>query len=415
MTTRREFLKDLTVGSAGLAAGAAGLGALTPGRETRSTARGSSRILGANERVNFAIIGLHGRGYAHLECVRQNPATMVTHVCDVDRRELEKFAAETKKQFGADPAAVADFRRILDAKDVDVVTIATPEPWHGLLVQMGDQQRSSAHTIEIIGRIRDGLIGRPYLAKAWYSNTRGSIGVGKAVPVPDYLDWELWQGPAPRRPYKDNIHPYNWHWFWNWGTGETLNNGTHEVDVCRWALGVDYPDEVTASGGRYHFKDDWEFYDTLVTSFTYGDRMITWEGQCCQGKKQYGRDRGAAILGTKGTVIVDREGYQVFSLDDKLLDEFSTRQATTSRDLVSVDEMTTRHFGNLIAAIRTGEKLHSPIEDANIGVTMLHLSNIAWKLGRALRLDRRDGHVLGDKEAMAMWGREYAKGWEPKV
>jgi predicted dehydrogenase len=452
MTTRREFLKDLTVGSAGLAAGAAGLGALTPGRESRSTALGAARVLGANERVNFAIVGLHGRGYAHLECVRENPGTMVTHVCDVDRRELEKFAAETKKQFAADPVAVTDFRRILESKDVDVVTIATPDHWHapmaiaalqagkhvyvekpcshnpregewliaaakrhGRLVQMGDQQRSSAHTIEIVGRIREGLVGRPYLAKAWYSNTRGSIGVGKAVPVPDYLDWELWQGPAPRRTYKDNIHPYNWHWFWNWGTGETLNNGTHEVDVCRWALGVDYPDAVTASGGRYHFKDDWEFYDTLVTSFTYGDRMITWEGQCCQGKKQYGRDRGAAILGTNGTVIVDREGYQVFSLDDKLLDEFNTRQATTSRDLVSVDEMTTRHFGNLIAAIKTGEKLHSPIDDANIGVTMLHLSNIAWKLGRALRLDRRDGHVLGDKEAMSMWGREYAKGWEPKA
>ena len=154
---------------------------------------------------------------------------------------------------------------------------------------MGNQQRSSAHTIEIIGKIREGLIGRPYFGKAWYSNTRKAIGVGKAVPVPPELDWDLWQGPAPRRPYKDNIHPYNWHWFWHWGTGETLNNGTHEVDVCRWALGVDYPKRVSASGGRYHFKDDWEFYDTLVTSFEYDDKMITWEGICCQGKQYYGR------------------------------------------------------------------------------------------------------------------------------
>ena len=129
------------------------------------------------------------------------------------------------------------------------------------------------HTIEIVEKIHDGLIGRAYYAKAWYCNTRKSIGIGKDAPVPSTLDWDLWQGPAPRRPYKDNVQPYNWHWFRIWGTGETLNNGTHEVDVCRWALGVDYPSRVTASGGRYHFKDDWQFYDTLVTNFEYDDKL----------------------------------------------------------------------------------------------------------------------------------------------
>ena len=165
---------------------------------------------------------------------------------------------------------------------------------------MGTQQRSSPHTIEIVDKIHDGLIGRPYYAKAWYSNTRKSIGIGKEVPVPPQLDWDLWQGPAPRRPYKDNVQPYNWHWFRIYGTGETLNNGTHEVDVCRWALGVDYPKRVTSSGGRYQFKDDWQFYDTLVTSFEYDDKMISWEGKSCQGMKFYDRDRGSTIMGTNG-------------------------------------------------------------------------------------------------------------------
>ncbi len=438
MTSRRQFLKGIAMGSAGLAVG--------------WDARSYARILGANERVHFAIIGLHGRGYAHLECIRQNKDTMVTHVCDVDRRELDKFAAETKRQFLQDPVAVKDFRRVLESKDVDVITIATPEHWHapmaiaglqagkhvyvekpcshnpregelliaaqkkyGKLVQMGNQQRSSGHTIEIIGKIREGLIGRPYFGKAWYSNTRKAIGIGQVVPVPTDLDWELWQGPAPRRPYKDNIHPYNWHWFWNWGTGETLNNGTHEVDVCRWALGVDYPNTVGASGGRYHFKDDWEFYDTLLTSFEYDDRMITWEGMSCQGKPYYGRSRGSTIHGTEGTVLIDRDGYQVFSLDDKLIREFSTQKATTTQDLQSIDAMTTQHFENLLNGIRTGEKLRAPVEDANVSVTMLHLSNIAWKLDRTLHLDSQNGHILGDEKAMAMWRREYAKGWEPKV
>jgi predicted dehydrogenase len=377
---------------------------------------------------------------------------MVTHVCDVDKHELDKFAVAAKARFGQSPVKEKDFRKILESKDVDAITIATPEHWHapmaimglqagkhvyvekpsshnpyegellvqaqkkyGKLVQLGSQQRSSDHTINIIKKIKDGLIGRPYFGKCWYSNTRKAIGVGKVVPVPDYLDWELWQGPAPRKPYKDNINPYNWHWFWNWGTGETLNNGTHEVDVCRWALGVDYPNAVTASGGRYHFKDDWEFYDTLVTSFEYDDVMITWEGMCCQGKEYYGRSRGSTIHGTKGTVLIDRGGYVVFDLNDKMVDEFKAEKSASTQDLQSIDTMTTKHFQNLINGIRDGEKLRSPVADGNISVTILQLSNIAWKFKRALHLDKQTGHIVGDDEAMAMWRREYEKGWEPKV
>ncbi len=438
MKSRREFLKDLALGTAGLTVG--------------MNANSYARIMGANDRVNFAIIGLHGRGYAHLECIRQNKDTMVSHICDVDRRELDKFAAAVNGQFNQSPVAEKDFRKILESKDVDAVTIATPEHWHThmaimalqagkhvyvekpsshnpregellvqaqkkyrKLVQLGSQQRSSDHTIEIVKKIKQGLIGKPYFGKCWYSNTRKSIGIGNAVPVPEYLDWELWQGPAPRRPYKDNIHPYNWHWFWHWGTGETLNNGTHEVDICRWALGVDYPNTVTASGGRYHFKDDWEFYDTLVTSFEYDDKLITWEGMCCQGKQYYGRGRGSTIHGTSGTVLIDRGGYQVFDLNDKLIDEVKTEQRSTTQDLQSIDSMTTKHFENLINAIRTGEKLRSPIEEGNISVTMLLLSNIAWKVNRTLHLDKQNGHILDDAKAMEMWGREYEKGWELKV
>lgn len=438
MNSRRDFLKTAALGTAGLAIGL--------------NAKSYARILGANDRVNFAVIGLHGRGYAHLECIRQNKGTMITHVCDVDSRELDKFAAATKKAFNADPKTDRDFRRILESKDVDAITIATPEHWHtpmaimglqagkhvyvekpsshnpregellvqaqkkyGKLVQLGNQQRSSDHTIEVIGKIKAGLIGKPYFGKCWYSNTRKSIGVGKPAPVPSYLDWELWQGPAPRRPYKDNIHPYNWHWFWNWGTGETLNNGTHEVDVCRWALGVDYPNTVSASGGRYHFKDDWEFYDTLVTSYNYDDAMITWECKSCQGKDYFGRDRGATIHGTEGTVLIDRGGYEVYDLGGKLVNAVKAEERSSTQDLKSIDVMTTKHFGNLINGIRDGEKLRSPIAEGNISVTVLLLSNIAWKMDRVLRLDKSNGHILDDPKAMSMFGREYEKGWEPKV
>ena len=440
MVTRREFLEGLAISGAGLALGA--------------TARSYAQILGSNDRVNFAVIGLNGRANAHLSSIKANrDAARVTHVCDVDADILSKFAEATRREMGEPAVAEKDFRKVLESKDVDALAIATPDHWHApmtiaalqagkhvylekpcshnpaegemlaeavrkyrKLVQMGTQQRSSPHTIEIIKGIREGVIGKPYFTKAWYSNTRKSIGTGKEIPPPSQLDWELWQGPAPRRAYRDNLHPYNWHWFKIYGTGETLNNGTHEVDVCRWALGVDYPKRITASGGRYHFHDDWQFYDTLVTNFEYEDATISWEGRSCDGMKLYGRDRGSAIMGTTGTVILDRDGYEIYDLKGNKTSEFRAGGAgTTTADLVGRDSMTDAHFANFIAGIQKGEKLRAPVVDGNIGVTMLQLSNIAWEVQRELHLDPKTGHILNDAPAMKLWGREYANGWEPRV
>jgi predicted dehydrogenase len=439
MVTRREFLETVAVGGTALA--------------VSTSAKSYARIVGSNERLNFAVIGLNGRGYAHLSSLKANrDAAHISHVCDVDSNILRKFADKTQEEMGEAPATEKDFRKILERKDVDAITIATPDHWHtpiaiagleagkhvyvekpcshnpaegvmlvqaqvkyGKLAQMGNQQRSSPHTIEVIQKIRDGIIGKPYYAKAWYSNVRKSIGTGKEVSVPSQLDWDLWQGPAPRRPYRDNVHPYNWHWFRNYGTGETLNNGTHEVDVCRWALGVDFPKRVTSSGGRYHYKDDWQFYDTLVTSFEYDDAMLSWEGKSCEGMKFYGRDRGSAVMGTTGTVIVDRDGYEIFDLGGKKTSEFKVGSKTSSADLTGRDTMTDVHFANFIAGIRNGQKLNAPVVEGNVAVTMLQLSNIAWELRRELQIDPKDGRIQNDPEAMKMWGREYEKGWAPKV
>ena len=439
MVNRREFLDVLAVGAAGLA--------------IRSSARSYGQILGANSRLNFAVIGLNSRGYAHLSSLKANKqSACISHVCDVDSNTLKKFAAATQQAMGSAPATEKDFRKILEQKDVDAISIASPDHWHtpmaiaglqagkhvyvekpcshnpaegallveaqkkyGKVVQMGTQQRSSPHTIEIVGKIHGGLIGRAYYSKAWYSNTRKSIGYGKPAPVPEQLDWELWQGPAPHTPYTDNVQPYNWHWFRTYGTGEALNNGTHEVDVCRWALDVDYPQRVTSTGGRYQFKDDWQFYDTLVTSFDYPDKMISWEGKSCSGMKFYNRDRGAAIMGTTGTVIVDRDGYEIYDLKGKKTSEFKTGKATESADLIGRDSMTDAHFANFIAAIRSGEKLNAPIAVGNVSVTTLQLSNIAWEVNRELQIDPQDGKIQGDASAMKMWGREYEKGWAPHI
>jgi len=440
MLSRREFNKTLAVTSAGLAVAA--------------SAKSYAQIAGANERLNFAIIGLNSRAYAHLSSLAANKAAAhIGWVVDVDSTILDKYARATEKEVGIAPKKEKDFRRMLESKDVDAITIATPDHWHtpiaidgleagkhiyvekpcshnlyecelivkaqekyGKQVQMGTQQRSSPHTIEIIDRIHSGIIGRAYFAKAWYSNTRKSIGTGKVIPAPATLDWDLWQGPAPRRDYTDNIHPYNWHWFKPYGTGEALNNGTHEIDVCRWALDITYPDQVTAAGGRYAFKDDWQFYDTLVTNFEYPEKLMSWEGMCSNGMQLYDRDRGAAIHGTKGTVIVDRGGYEVRDLDGKLIQEVKApEEANGSSDLVGRDSMTDLHFKNFIDGVRTGTPLHAPIQVGSVSVAILLMSNIAWEVQRALTLTGSDGAFLNDAEATALRKRTYEKGWEPRV
>ena len=439
MVTRREFLDALAVGAAGLA--------------VSSTAKSYAQIMGSNDRLNFAVIGLNSRAYAHLSALKANQSTSrISHVCDVDSNTLKKFAGATQQQLGYTPAMDTDFRKVLAIKEIDAITIATPDHWHtpmailglqagkhvyvekpcshnpaegallveaqhkyGKLVQMGAQQRSSPHTIEVIDKMRNGVIGRPYYAKAWYSNVRKSIGFGKPAPVPAQLDWDLWQGPVPRKEYTDNIQPYNWHWFRDYGTGEALNNGTHEVDVCRWALDVDFPERVTSSGGRYQFKDDWQFYDTLVTSFEYPDKVLSWEGKCCQGMKFYGRDRGSTIMGTEGTVLVDRGGYEIYDLHGKMTSEFKVGKSSSSDDLVGADSMTDAHFRNFIAGVQKGEKLNAPVAVGNVAVTMLQLSNIAWEVNRELHLDTTNGKIKNDPEAMKGWGREYEKGWAPRL
>jgi predicted dehydrogenase len=439
MISRRTFVNGLAAGVAGSA--------------FASTAKSYAQILGANDRLNFVINGLNGRGYAHLSSLKANEKTArVAYVCDVDDNIRAKFAARAEQVLGYAPKSEGDFRHALEMKEVDAITVATPDHWHtpmavlglkagkhvyvekpssqnpregellvaahkkyGKLVQVGDQQRSSEYTIKMMEKIHSGYIGDVYMAKAWYVNTREATYYGQPSSPPPQLNWDLWQGPAPRSQYRDKIHPYNWHWLRRYGTGETLNNGTHEVDVCRWALQAEYPQAVTASGGCYQHKDDWQFYDTLVTNFEYPDKLLTWEDRSRQGMRIYDRDRGSVINGTKGSVVIDRDGYDVYDWKGKQIDTFRTGKQTETSDVIGADNMTDAHFANFIAAIHGQEELHSPIPVANVTVTMLLLSNVAWFVNRLLRLDTNTAHILDDPEAMKHWARDYEPGWDVTV
>lgn len=436
-SSRREFLGRTAV--AGIGVGALGRIAAAHGQSAPS------------ERIGVAVMGVNSRGDLLARTFARTPGAEVRYVCDVDGRAMQKTAAGVAALQQSAPRTEGDFRRALEDPAVDALVIAAPDHWHapatllaldagkhvyvekpcghnaregellvaaqqrtGLLVQMGNQQRSAPRSIDVIDRIHDGLIGRPYFARAWYANTRGSIGTGRPAPVPEWLDYELWQGPAPRTPYRDNVIHYNWHWFWRWGTGEINNNGAHELDVCRWALGVDFPTRVASSGGRFHFDDDWEMYDTQVASYEFeGGRSISWEGRSCNGRPIEGRSRGASIHGENGTVVLDRDGFVVYDNDNNEIERDIRGNRESSLDTRGGGSLTDRHVANFLDGIRGDAELAAPIAGGHKSVLLCHLGNIAQRTGRSLDCDPASGRIAGDEEAMGYWSREYEPGWEP--
>ena len=246
-------------------------------------------------------------------------------------------------------------------------------------------------------------MGKLFFARAWYTNRRASIGRGKPAPVPDWLDYTLWQGPAPEREFRDNIIHYNWHWFWHWGTGELGNNGVHALDLARWGLEVDLPKRITCGGNRYHYQDDWETPDLYVTTFDFGDKCLVWEGQSCDPRGFEGAGFGVNFHGEKGTMVMADNNCAIYDLNNKLM-----REVKGPRD-------DTLHFANFAGGVREGKKLNSEIEDGQKSTMLCHLGNIAWRSGHTINYDAKSGKLVGDREAANLWRREYRKGWEPKV
>lgn len=448
MERRREFIKKLAVASAGIAVGNKTLG---------MTAKSYNRIIGANDRIHVAIIGLNGRGGSMAGTFARQQNLEINTVCDVDSRTIPKVQKTiiTAGQATA-PKGEKDCRKVVQDKNLDAIYIATPDHWHAPLtimgcqagrhvyvekpvshnphegemaiaaarkynrvVQMGAQRRSSPAMIQCINELHDGVIGRVYFAKAWYTNNRKSNFL-KPGPVPDWLDYDLWQGPAPRKPYQDGLIHYNWHWFWHWGTGEALNNGTHEVDVARWGLGVDFPTRVSSVGGRYQFKDDWQTPDTQIVTMDYPGRVsLMWENRSSNGRKIEGADRGVIFYGDNGSLDTDGEDYTIYDLSGKMVKQVKSakqQEAVQGRNTASPSlGMDSQHVANFLDSIRNNKKPNCDVELGYRSVVAMQLGNISWRVGRDLHLDPKNGHILNDPEAQKLWSRSYQPGWEPKV
>ena len=239
----------------------------------------------------------------------------------------------------------------------------------------------------------------------------------KKVAVPEGLDWDLFQGPAPRREYTEETWNYNWHWYgWDYGTAESGNNGTHEFDVARWALQVDYPTRVDVEAEKRHFLDDgWEMYDDMEVSFRFaGDKIIQWDGKSRNGYSTYGGGRGTIIYGTEGSVHVDRGGYKLYDRRGKLVKDSKSASQEAGNALGGGGDMSTAHIENFFNTIRGNGSLNAPIADGVITMALVHYSNIAYRIGKGFDIDEVSGKMY-DRDAMKLWGREYEPGWEPKI
>ncbi len=423
---RRTFLKSS-------AASVAGLSALSYARAAAAP----------NDKVVLALLGIGstvpgsvgGRGRQLLRPFGGFQDVDIAYLCDVDAN-FYPFGQKILAGQGRPEAKVEkDLRRVLEDKAVDAVVVALPDHWHALatiwacqagkhvyvekpashnlvegrrmveaarkyrrVVQLGTQSRSSASLARAAELVRSGKLGKISAARAWIGGFRPNIGRPTDAAVPAGVDYELWLGPAPERPFNPNRFHYRWHWFWDYGTGELGNNGIHALDRLRWLLNLDAPTRIVAAGGKLFYDDDQETPDTLTVSYDFPGCNVTWEHRVWSK----GTGDGAAIYGEHGTLLLDRAGWRV----EKGI------EASDPGDEKERSVEGTVHQRNFIDCVKSSSataaaRPNADIEEGHKSTRLCHLGNIAFRTGRAIRFDARTETCVGDAEANRLLGRSY--------
>ena len=409
------------------------------------TAASASRVMGANDRVRVAVVGLGGRGRAHVNEWNKVQGSEIAALCDVNQAALERGQAQVLKLTNRQPTGYPDMRKLFEDKNIDAVSMPLPNHWHALatiwavqagkdvyiekpachnpwegkkmveaarkynrIVQVGSQSRSTPHKIEAIAKLQDGVIGPLWQAKGICYKRRVSIGRKPDEPTPPGLDWSQFLGPAPMRPFNELRFRYNWHWFWDTGNGDIGNQGVHEMDLARWALGAGMPASVVSTGGKYIYDDDQETPNTQLARFEYAGKELVFDvhglitddagalpfdGQNCVGNVYYGAE---------GFLSLDDNGYQIYKGEKRQLvaDEKAAQGSTTAMHMDNFAKaVRSRNYKDLTADIQVG------VDSANL----CHLANISYRVKRRLEWDPATERFKNDPEANKLLSREYRK------
>ena len=408
-----------------------------------------SKVFGANDRINAAVLGVNGRGKSHIKSLMVQKDVQITHLCDPDMNLLKDRQKSFKETYSKDVALEQDLRRVMDNKDIDVVSIASPNHWHALsviwacqagkdvyvekpgshniwegrkmveaaqkydrIVQHGVQLRSSPAVNEAIQLMRDGYIGKVYMARGLVFRWRGDIGDQGFSAVPDGIDYDLWTGPAPMRPFTKNLVHYNWHWHWDYGNGDVGNQGIHETDLCMWGLDVGLPTKITSMGGKFLWDDCKEVPEVLTSVYKYPDegKIIQFEVRPWCTNTEDGATVGNIFYGDKGIIVVDGyDKYKSFLGKDRTPGKSGDDGAPSASGMDRGDGGTDGHFANFIEAVRAHDKtiLNGPVETAHLSSGLAHLGNIAYRLDRVLTFNPSSENFVNDAEADEMLTRNY--------
>lgn len=434
---RREFIKAGAKGVAGLAAASATAGILRP-----------ERVLGANDRVVIAVIGIHGRGRSHYREWTKIPGVEVKTLCDPDERLFPERVAELEKLQGKKPKTEVDLRRVLDDKDIDAISIATPDHWHALatiwgcqagkhvyvekpishniwegrkmveaarkynrVVQVGMQNRSIEGVRKAIEFLHSGKLGEIYMAKGLCFKPRDCIGRGAEVPVPKGLHWDLWLGPAQWRPYNNILVHYKWHWFWDFGCADIGNQGPHQMDIARWGMNKRvHPRKIKCVGGKFACNDDQETPNTQLATFEYDDgKIIQFEVRGWYTNNEDGIRIGNLFFGTEGWMHLQGDKWKTYYGRKNEPGEFYDGTGDVANPMNLAGTGGSAHFKNFIDAVRANnwKMLNADILEGHMSTTMSHLANISYRLGRELEFNHYSERFVDDDDANGFLTRPY--------
>jgi predicted dehydrogenase len=442
--SRRKFLRESI--SAGVAtAGLTGLGQ----KSVLGQSALSNNVLGANDRIRVGLVGCGGQGRSVLRGMLQVKGLECVALCDVDDEQSAKALTLTGEQFNQRPALITrDFRRVVDSKDLDAVIIATPDHWHALptilacqagkdvyvekplsisigegrlmvdaarkynrVVQMGTQQRSQPHFAAAVEYVKSGKLGKIRLVRTWaYQDWMGNIAPVADSDPPSSVDYDLWLGPATKRPFNKNRFHFNFRWYWDYSGGLMTDWGAHMIDIANWGMSIKAPSSAVSIGGKFGFPEDAEETpDTQQVLWAFPDFSMIWEHATAIGRGPYDRDHGVAFHGNNGVLVVDRGGWEVYPEMERAGRARRYREIGVPRQSAGGGES---HQKNFVDCMRSRQRPVSDVEIGHNSMIACHLGNIAFRLGRQVKWDVEREKFIGDTEAQAHVMRKYRAPWK---